>query len=111
MKNEKYFLLLTEKNFGNINIHYTLLESMVIDVVSRIEGVSKVYKNNMQIINNPDNQKKGMNIYVDVNIELNTNVVDIAENIQENIKYSIESLTNLIVNETIIKVVNIDEKP
>lgn len=108
MKNEKYFLLLKENNLGNINIHYTLLESILIDVISQIEGVSKVYKNNIKIISNLENEKKSIDIYVDVNIELNTNVVSVSENIQKNIKYNIESLTNLSVNETIITVVNIN---
>lgn len=108
MTNEKYFLLSNEHNLGEINIHYNLLETMVINAISEIEGVSKIHKNNIKILRTSNNTKKDINIYTNVNLQLNTNILKISENIQKNIKYNIESLTNLKIDEIIITISNID---
>lgn len=108
MTNEKYFLLSNKHNLGEVNIHYNLLETMVINAISEIEGVSKIHKNNIKILRTSNNTKKDINIYTNVNLQLNTNILKISENIQKNIKYNIESLTDLKIDEIIITISNID---
>ena len=108
MANKKYFTLSSERGIGFIKIHHNCLEHLVISALSEIEGVSRIFKTHINIIPSLYQDHKDISIYLSVNIHLNTNIVTVSENIQKSIKYYIETLTQLKIDEILIKIVNID---